>query len=75
MVTWKGDFAQRLLDLVTHLAERIQNINKEDTPSKITEYLYSNELNLLKKAVATYLGEDQIALHIPNGGSLYLLWF
>jgi hypothetical protein len=61
-INWEGDFAQRLLELVHHIQEKLSRVEEKDSPGKITEYLYTNDLSDLRNAISFYLSQKDGAV-------------
>jgi hypothetical protein len=58
-LSWEGDFAQRLLELVNSLKTRLEKTSRTDTPAQITQYLYKNDLHRLRDAIGKYLAKKE----------------
>lgn len=53
------DFSQRLLSLVTRLAETGEGASEQQLGDRITKFLYSNEIRLLADAIGDYVAGEK----------------
>ena len=62
------DFSQRLLSLVTRLAEKGRGAKGEQLGDRLTKFLYSNEIRLLADAIGEYLDgqKESVWLLVDN---------
>jgi hypothetical protein len=47
---------------VHHIQEKLSRVEEKDSPGKITEYLYTNDLSDLRNAISFYLSQKDGAV-------------